>query len=75
MNTINRVQAGQQFSTHEFSEGTSIFYKSLPENKCGWYFSDNNGALFGPIRDEITARQMLSQLSLWFKNRKSESEA
>lgn len=56
-----------QASNHEFSEETSVFFKSQPDNHRGWYFTDDNGVLFGPIRDEHVARHMLAQLSAWFK--------
>lgn len=62
-------------SSHEFNEATTVFYNSSPEEECGWYFSDNNGVLFGPIRNETAARQMLAELSLWFKNKKTVADA
>jgi len=74
MSTGNRAQTRQQKNNHEFTEETSVFYKSEPENNRGWYFTDTNGLLFGPIRDEHSARHMLAQLSAWFNNGKVDTD-
>jgi len=71
MSNISSAQTEQLLSSHEFTEDTLVFYKALPEKESGWYFSDNNGVTFGPIHDEITARQMLAELSVWFDKKKA----
>ena len=74
MSTSNKIEHREWISNHEFSEETSVFYKSQPDNHRGWYFTDNNGVLFGPIQDEYSARHMLAQLSTWFKCGKADTD-
>jgi hypothetical protein len=69
MSTNNQARTERPISNHAFSEDAKIFYMSSPEHECGWYFSDCNGALFGPISDENTAHHMLAQLTSWFDNK------
>lgn len=74
MGNNNSIQNKHRLSSHEFEEDAPVFYKSLPERDSGWYFTDNSGVLFGPIRDESMARKMLAQLATWFNNRDATSD-
>lgn len=69
MNKASKARSEYRLSTHEFPDDTAVYFESSPGKDSGWYFTDKNGALFGPIRDETTAHKILADLSTWFNNK------
>lgn len=71
MNKSSEVRhGGYHLSSHQFADETTVYFESSPGKPGGWYFTDDKGALFGPIRDESTARKLLAELSAWFNGKK-----
>jgi hypothetical protein len=69
MNKSSKPHTTNPISSHEFSEATPVYFDSSSGKANGWYFTDNDGVLFGPVGDETRARKILADLSMWFNNK------
>jgi len=69
MNKLEKYHSTSPLSSHEFAENTPVYFDASSGKENGWYFTDNKGTLFGPVRDEKTARKILAELSIWFSHK------